>query len=134
MRRPLERFTFFVTILTLLLFLMYALPPVNDLWYIRVSSLRPDLAALCKSAFPFVILVPLLCPVQNFYQAILVNRKKTRAVFISLLVFLAVIFIVFCFGLVMKRWMGIYIVVTGMSLATAAQVLFLRHRALQPDC
>ncbi len=133
MRRQLERFTFLVTIWTLLLFLMFALPPVNDLWYIRVSSLRPDLAAISKSAFPLVILVLLLCPVQNYYQAILVNRKRTRSVFISLLVFLAVIFVVFCFGLVLKRWMGIYIIVCGMSLATAAQVLFLRSRAMQPE-
>ncbi len=133
MRKPMERFTLYVTVFTLLVFLAFALPPVNDLWYLKVSSLRSDLAEVSKSAFPFVILVPVLCPVQQYYQAILISRKRTDAVFVSLLVYLAVVVAVFSVGLYTKRWMGIYVMVSGMSLATAGQVLFLRSRVRRTD-
>ena len=133
MRKHLERFTFYVTVFVLLLFLIFALPPMNDIWFVKISSLRPELAEVSKKALPFVILVPLLSPVQNFYQAVLVKGKKTGAVFESLLVFLVIIFASLGFGLATQRWMGIYIVVTGMSLATAGQVLWLRIRAHQVE-
>ena len=133
MRKPLERFTLYVTIFVLLLFLMFALPPMNDIWFIKISSLTPELAEVSKKALPFVILVPLLSPVQNFYQAVLVKGKKTAAIFESLLVFLVVIFAALGIGLVTNRWMGIYVIVVGMSLSTAGQVLWLRFRARQVE-
>ena len=133
MRKPLERFTLYVTVFVLLLFLMFALPPMNDIWFIKISSLTPELAAVSKAALPFVILVPLLSPVQNFYQAVLVKGKKTTAIFESLLVFLVLIFSALGIGLVTNRWMGIYVIVLGMSVATAGQVLWLRFRAHQVE-
>ncbi len=133
MRRHLERFTLYVTIFTLLLFLMFALPPMNDIWFVKISSLRSELAEVSKKAFPLVILAPLLSPLLNFYQAVLVKGKRTIAVFESLMVFLVVIFTVLGFGLVTNRWMGIYVIVCGMSLATAGQVLWMRFRAHQVE-
>lgn len=131
MRKPLELFTLYVTGFTFILCLLFALPPLNDFWYVTVSSLRPELVSVSKLAFPFVILSPVLSPVMYFYQAILTLGKRTRSIFESLIVFLIVIFAVFGVGVLTGRWMGIYPVVVGMSLATAGQVLWLRFRVHQ---
>ncbi len=131
MRKPLERFTVYVTVFVLFLFLMFALPPMNDIWFVKISSLTPELASVSKKALPFVILLPLLNPVQNFYQAILVKGKKTTAILESLLVYLAVIFSALGIGVAVNRWMGIFVITVGMSFAAAGQTLWLRFRAHQ---
>ncbi len=129
MRKPLVSFVGIVTGFSFLLFLIFALPPMNGWWYTTVSSLRPELAAVSKTAFPIAFLIPLIYPALNYYQAVLMNGKWTRPIFESLLVFLAVIFTVLGIGVLTNRWLGVYVIMLGRSLATGAQVLWLRHRA-----
>ena len=133
MKQPLIRFTLYVTGFSFLLFLVFALPPANDLWYTSVSSLKPELAAVSKIAFPMAFLIPLVFPAMNYYQALLIHGKWTRSIFESLLVFLAVIFTILGIGVMAKRWMGVYVIMIGRSVAITAQVLWLRFRARQME-
>ena len=131
MKQPLRRFTAYVTGFSILLFLIFALPPVNEIWYTSVSSLKPELAAVSKLAFPIAFMIPLVFPSVNYYRAFLMNGKWTRPIFESLLVFLAVIFSVLGIGVFANRWMGVYVIMTGRSLANTAEMLWLRFRSKQ---
>ena len=131
MRSHLKRFTFYVSVFCFGLFLIFALPPVNEWWYASVSSLAPELVAISKKAFPLAALLPLMTSAQNYYQAELVFGKWTRPVFESLLVFLAAMLAVLGIGIAAARWMGVYVIMVGMGIATAGQTVWLYIRAKQ---
>lgn len=131
MKPAIRRFIGYITCFSFLLFLIFALPPVNELWYSSVSSLKPELVSVSKKAFPIAFLIPLVFPTVHYYQAVLMNGQWTRPIFESLLVFLAVIFSVLGIGVLANRWMGVYVMMTGRCLATAAEMLWLRFRTKQ---
>lgn len=131
MRPYLKRFTLYVSAFCFGLFLIFALPPANQWWFATVSSLAPDLVRVSKKAFPLVALLPLMTSAQNYCQAELVYGKRTRPVFESLLVFLCVMLVVLGIGIAAGRWMGIYVIMVGMGIATTGQTFWLYYRAKQ---
>lgn len=114
--------------ITLLLALLAA-TPLAALWFERVSALSPELTGLAVTGLWLGLCIPGLRLLTSWYQGAIIAGEKTRAVFESVLVFLATAVVVLGAGVLWGTFTGLYVGALGMSAALAAQAAWLAHRA-----
>ncbi len=134
MRRPgavrvLRRFTWGLVAVVTALVVALSATPLAALWFDAVAGLSPRLAELAVAGLWLAVLMPALRVVHSWYQGAIMYGERTRGIFESVLIFLAVAAATFAFGIAWGGVTGLYVGVIGMTLAMIAQAAWLAHRA-----
>ncbi len=127
---PLRSFAIRLASTTSALILALALSPLSRIWFGDVSALSPPLVALATTALMLAFLMPAMSVIQSWYQGAIVHSHRTRGITEAVVVFLVSITALLGAGIVFGRVSGIYVAITGVTLASIAQNLWLRRRAL----
>jgi hypothetical protein len=128
--RRLRRFAWMLGSAVSALILVVVATPLMRLWLRDLSALAPTLVDLSRPAMWLVIPMPLLLPLQSYFQGALVNSRRTRGVTEAIVVFLVVSAIVLVGGVVIGGIPGLHVGLAAFTLSTAAQTgwLWVRSR------
>jgi hypothetical protein len=105
------------------------LTPLSRLWFGNVMALPPNLRTIAGQALALALLLPPLTLLQSWYQGMIVNSKRTRAVTESVVVYLGVMVLVMGAGVLTQRFTGLLVATTALTIAALAQVAWLRQRS-----
>jgi hypothetical protein len=134
LRRPgavsvLRRCTFGAALWSTLLLVALVATPAADAWFRRVAGLSPDLADLARVGLLLGALVPGLRLLHAFYQGAIMVAERTRGILESVLVFITVAAALLALGVALDPMPGLYVAMTAITLAMAAQLGWLVLRA-----
>lgn len=112
------------------LLLVVAATPLAEFWFLYISGLSPDLAALAKNALWLALPIPGLTFLQSWFQGALLHSRQTRYITESVVIFLALAAALLVGGVVWGRIPGLVVVMGAFVTSTAAQTawLWLRSR------
>lgn len=108
---------------------LVALTPLARLWFAEVSDLDPVLATASERALVLAVLMPAATVLQSWFQGVLVERRRTRAVTESVALYLAIAATVLGAGVAAPRWPGLEVTVVAFTVAGLGQALWLAIRA-----
>lgn len=125
----LRRYTWILaTIASVILFLLAA-TPLAGLWFVTVSALPPDLAALARSGIWLAIPLPALTVFQSWYQGLMLNDRRTRGITEAVVIYLLTNALVLFAGVVIGEITGLYIGLLGLVIASFVQTIWLWVRS-----
>ena len=101
-------------------------------WFESVSGLEPELVQFARTGLWIALLWPAASILQNYYQGIIVNGKKTWVVTLSIIVFMATIGLILSWGTLDGRYPGLYIGLVAFQAGYGAQALVLWLRWVVP--
>jgi hypothetical protein len=125
----LRRFSVIVALATSLLLLLVLVTPLSDLWFVRVSALAPDLAALARGAVWLALLLPALSVMRSWCQGTLLFGRKTRGISEAIVISLLTLLVVFGAGILLGDIVGVYVALVAYMLANLTQGLWLWRRS-----
>lgn len=130
LRRPgavpvLRRFTVGLVVGTTLALLVVALTPLARLWFLHVAGLPEPLAELARFGLVGAAAVPALRVVLSWYQGAIMFGERTRGIMASVVAYLGVAAAVLIGGAAWGGAPGIYVGVAALTLAMAAQAVWL---------
>jgi hypothetical protein len=108
---------------------LLAFTPLSGLYFQRVSALPPALAEMARLAFAIALPLGPLTVYQNWFQGTILYGKRTRGIPESVVIFFVVILVVLAAGLAVGNITGLFVSITGFTLANAAQAVWLGLRA-----
>lgn len=124
----LRRFARNAALLGSALFLLLCATPLIELWLGRVSALPEPLVQLGRTAAWIFLLMPAHGFIQSFYQGILVNARRTRAITEAIVVYLAATAAVLGIGIATQWAAGLYFGLAANLCGALCQLLWLRFR------
>ena len=98
-------------------------------WFSTVAGLSPSLAAMAGAALWMALPVPATRVLQSWYQGLLVNARRTRAITEAVVVFGATCGVVLAHGMWHGSSSGLAIAVVAFSLRRLTQTAWLAWRA-----
>ena len=104
---------------------LVAATPLSTFWFAQVSGLDPELAALARGGLWAAILWPGLSVLQNWFQGVLVNERKTYPVTISVVILVAATIAALFTGIAIGEITGLYVGMAAFVAGQAAQVVWL---------
>lgn len=104
---------------------LMAATPLASFWFVQVSGLDPDLAAIAKGGLWAAVLWPALSVLQNWFQGVLVAERKTYHVTISVLILVGFTLLMLVIGTAFGRFTGLYVGMAAFVVGQAAQVVWL---------
>ncbi|MDF1523557.1 MAG: hypothetical protein P1P87_12190 [Trueperaceae bacterium] len=130
LRRPgavpvLRRFTVGLVVSTSVLLLVVALTPLAKLWFTYVAGLPAPLADLARAGLLGALAVPGLRVLLSWYQGAIMYGERTRGIMASVAAYLGVAALVLVGGAAWGGAPGVYVGVAALTLAMAAQALWL---------
>ncbi len=128
-RAPLRRFAVGLGLGTTLALGLLALHPVAHAWFSGVAGLSAPLAAMGAATLWIALPIPATRVAQSWYQGLLVNARRTRAITEAVIVFAVVCVSVMMVGVERAQWVGLPVVLVAYSLGRIAQTLWLALRA-----
>ena len=111
------------------LFLIFAVTPLNRIWYTGVSHLPKDLLELTK--LPTILLIPFpafLCFV-SWFRGVFVTMKDTAYITQAVIIRSGVLALVILLSVSLFSWAGVYNAAAGMTISMAAEALYLYIRS-----
>ena len=84
----LRRFAKLLGMSTSCLLLLIAATPLAEVWFADIAGLTPELTALGVSAIWLAILMPALSVIEGFFQGVLVQGRRTKAITEAVLIYL----------------------------------------------
>jgi len=127
----LARFAWGLTGVTTGLLAAIALTPAGILWFGGICGLAPDLAELGNAALWLGMVIPGLCVLQNWLQGILVDRRRTRGITESVLVFLGLTLTLLAGGTMQSSATGIQVGLAAFSVGSLGQTAWLVWRVVR---
>jgi hypothetical protein len=124
--RVLRRVAWAAAVLMSALLLVTALTPLGELWFGRVSALDPELTALASTTLLLAALMPGYQVLQSWYQGTLVSAHRTRAIPVSVALYLVVAGTLLAVGARTWDGAGIHWVVPSLTIAGVVQTVWLR--------
>ena len=106
-----------------------AATPLAGLWFGQVIGLKPELTRIAGAALLLAVLMPGYQVLQSWYQGALVSAGRTKAIPVSVGLYLAIATLLLLVGTAVWQDAGIYWVIPSLTLAGIAQTLWLRHAA-----
>ena len=88
--RALRRFVLILGASTVSILVLVAATPLAELWFERVSGLKPELVQISRLAVALAILMPGYQALQSWYQGALVHAKRTNGITEGVVVYLVV--------------------------------------------
>jgi len=126
--RRLGRFALIMAAAVTVLLMLVSATPVGRLWFQTISGLSPDLAQTAQLAVWFALPLPALNVVVSFLQGVLVNSRKTRGITESMAIFLLAAVFLLVAGIILQRWMGLYLAWVAFSVGMMLQTAWLWYR------
>jgi len=102
---------------------------LSFLWFHTVSGLDAGLTALARNGLWAAALWPGLSVLQNWFQGVIVNQRKTRVITESVIVFMGVTGAVLVWGAATAAFVGLYVGLAAFVIGQAAQVGWLWWRS-----
>ena len=122
---PLTRFSWLLTILATLGVALVAATPLSRFWFQEVSGLDSGLVDLALTGLWVGMLWPALSIIQNTYQGVIVNGKKTVSITISVVVLVVVTSAVLTWGSVSGKYTGLHVGLVAFQVGSLAQAIYL---------
>ena len=127
--RRLRRFATFLGASLAVLMTIVIATPISAVWFEKVMALPTELLSIANLALVLALLLPPLTLLQSWFQGMIVNSKRTRAVTESVMLHLAVTILVTGAGVVAQRYDGLLVAAASLSIAGLAQVGWLGYRS-----
>ncbi len=127
--RNLRRFMYFLASLVTLLLLIVVATPLAQIWFERVTGLKPDLAALSRRGLWVALLMPGLNVLQSWYQGLLVHRRHTRAITEAIVVYLVSSGAILWGGVAWGQMAGLYVGLAAIGFGRLTQTIWLWYRS-----
>jgi len=127
--RNLRRFMYFLASLVTILLLIVVSTPLAQIWFERVTGLKPDLAALSRHGLWIALLMPGLNVLQSWYQGLLVHRRHTRAITESIVVYLVTSGAILWGGVAWGQMAGLYVGLAAIGFGRLTQTIWLWYRS-----
>lgn len=124
----LRRFTVGLSAILTIVMALIAATPLSTLWFDTISGLRPELAALGRSALWVGLLMPAISVWQNALQGLIVHSRRTRGVTEAVAIFLISAGAVLGLGVAQGTVTGIYFGVGAFVVGGLVQVGWLLWR------
>lgn len=121
----LQRFAIMLAGLSTLALAGMAATPLASFWFVQVSGLDPQLALLARGGLWAAVLWPGLSVLQNWYQGVLVNHRKTYQVTISVVILVVSTLSALFAGTQIGQITGLYVGIAAFVFGQAAQVAWL---------
>ncbi|HNB52445.1 MAG TPA: hypothetical protein PK530_10900, partial [Anaerolineales bacterium] len=83
--------------------------PLSSWWFVQVSGLDPELAAIARGGLWAAVLWPGLSVLQNWFQGALVNERKTYPVTVSVVILVSFTIGTLLIGASLGRFVGLYV-------------------------
>ncbi len=126
----LRRFTGFLIAFAVLGLAFVAVTPLADFWFVTVSGLGPELAALADIGLFVTLLWPAISILRNTFQAVLVSGHKTRAVTEAVIIFFLISGALLLLSTNLNgRLPGLYIALVVFQIGYGSQALWMWLRS-----
>ena len=125
----LRRFAVLLGLGSLLLATGVVATPMANVWLNQVMALPAELSQLSRVALLLALPLPLWAVFYSWFQGIIVNSKRTRAVTESVVIYLALSTGIMVVGVAIERFTGIYVAIVAMQCAALAQLGWLSWRS-----
>ena len=109
--------------------LLIVTTPISTFWFEKLTSLEAELAHMAVTAMWFTLPLPAINVLISWFQGVLLNARRTRAVTESVAVGLIVISIVLTIGVIWGQVIGLYVGWLAFSLGMTGQVIWLWWRS-----
>ncbi len=127
--RSLRRFANLLTGLSTLLLLIFVTTPLANWWLQDITALDPALVRLARNGLWIGLLLPGLTTFQSWYQGVILNTRKTRAIPEAVFVFLIITSAVLAMGVFWQKIIGLYVSLGAVVLGSLIQTLWLGYRS-----
>ena len=124
----LRRFAVWAAIVGSVIYLVVVATPLIEIWLGTVSALPERLVELGRRSIWLFLLMPAHGFFQSFYQGILVDSRRTRAITEAIIAYLSISALVLVLGILWGRADGLYFGLAGVFLGAMAQLGWLRFR------
>jgi len=84
----LQRFAFLLVAGNTILLLLFAITPLSEVWFSRISGLSPELTRLAQIGLWLTIPTPALGVLQSWYRGALLHSRRTRGISQAVVIFL----------------------------------------------
>lgn len=126
---PLRRFTLWIGGIAFVVTFLMAATPFAGFWFVTVSGLAPELAAIARQGLWFGILWPTLDVIRNYLQGTVVYGRRTTGVTESVGVFLVVSTAILVLGVWTQALPAVPVALIAFGVGTAAQDAWLWFRS-----
>lgn len=128
--RQLRRFTASLVVAATILLSLVTCTQLSAIWFNVAQGLSLPLADMARRGLWLALPLPALSVLQSWYQGVILHGQRTRAITESVVLYLAVYATLAGVGVAWRVAAGLYVGVTALSIATAAQTawLWLRSR------
>ena len=130
--KPLRRFTAILSISTTVAILLIAATPLSRIWLEDISALPTDLFILARNGLWIAFLLPGLNALQSWYQGVLLNCGKTRAISEAVAIFLVTTGMLLWAGVKWGEMTGLYVGLIAFSVGMLLQTIWLWFRSRSP--
>jgi hypothetical protein len=127
--RQLRRFTMWLSLALSVPLLVLCTTPLIDIWFDRFIGLRPELAALGKSALWFAVLMPPVTAWGCYFEGLLIHHKRSAPVTEAVVFFIVTLFGFLFYAVQTQSLPGLNAAVCAMTLGGMAQTLWLWRRS-----
>jgi hypothetical protein len=127
--RSLRRFANLLTGFSTLLLLIFVTTPLAKWWLQDITALDPALVRLARNGLWIGLLLPGLTTFQSWYQGVILNNRKTRAIPEAVFVFLIITSVVLAIGVFLQKIIGLYVSLGAFVLSSLIQTLWLWYRS-----
>jgi hypothetical protein len=126
--QTLRRFAEILALATSGLLLFVASTPLANMWFADVAGLSPELTALGVSAIWLVIFMPALSVLESFFQGMLVQGRRTKAITEAVMIYLFMNSTVLVPGTYYGQVTGLYVGLIAVVLGHSFQSFWLWQR------
>jgi len=128
-RAQLFRFTVLLSVVLSIPLLVLCLTPLIDVWFEKFIGLRPELAAMGKTALWFAVALPAFTTWCCYFEGVLIHHKRSTPVTEAVVFYIVTLFTFLYFTVTAQSQPGLNAAVSAMTLGGLAQMLWLGWRS-----
>jgi len=114
-------------------FFLFATTPLAEYWLRNISGLTELLISLSLRGLWLGFPIPIVTALLTYYQGILMYNNQTRAIMVSVIIYLLLMTIVLIIGVLTGRYDGIVVAIVAFVLGIFSQMLWLLFHS-RPLC
>jgi hypothetical protein len=126
---PLRKFAWIISGITTVLVTVFVATPLSRWWFAFIANLSGEKVPMARQALAFGIPLGILSIFISFFQGIIVNDKRTRAIPEAVVMFLIAMGVILGIGIWTQAYQGVYVAAAAFTAAHVAQVAWLFWRS-----
>jgi len=126
----LKKFAVLLILVNTGLIVLVAATPLSRFWFLQMSALEPGLASMAQRGLWFALPLPALSVLQSWLQGTILYGRRTRGITEAVAVYLLTSLVILGIGVILQRYIGLYVGLVAFSVSVGAQTgwLYLRAR------